>query len=155
MTPRVNQARQASPPGFDPTFGKSTAEIAGDIGLGTLDGLAELAADATRIDLLRVPAGMARLLRSAWQGGGGVSGLAAIFWEPGRAQIALVVDQTIDGDFRALAASPVRAVSQIGDFFGLLLVAGEPLPSASATADDALERKPGTIPPIRTLNSTG
>ncbi|MEO7594477.1 MAG: hypothetical protein ABI134_24910 [Byssovorax sp.] len=105
MTPRANQNRQASPPGFDPSFGKSTAEIAGDIGLGTVDGLANLAAGAVRVDLLHVPAGLARLVGSAWQGGGGLSGLSAIFWEPGRAQVAPAVDQAIDGDFRAAAAS--------------------------------------------------
>jgi hypothetical protein len=34
-----------------------------------------------------------------------VNGLAALFWEPGRAQVAAAVDQAIDGDFRASAAS--------------------------------------------------
>ena len=53
---------------------------------------------------------MARLLGSAWQDGGGVNGLAALFWEPGRAQVALPVDQAIDGAFRAAAASTVKAV---------------------------------------------
>ncbi|MEO7594475.1 MAG: HNH endonuclease, partial [Byssovorax sp.] len=97
-----------------------TAEIAGDIGLGTVDGLANLATDAVRIDLLHVPAGLARLVGSAWQGGGGLSGLSAIFWEPGRAQVALAVDQAIDGDFRASAASTVEAVG-VGVATGIAL----------------------------------
>jgi hypothetical protein len=99
--------------GFDPSSGKGTAEIAGDITYGTVDGLANLAVDAARIDLLHVPAGLAHLVGSAWQGGGGVSGLAAIFWEPGRAQVAAAAEQAADGDFRGAAASTVKAVSTL------------------------------------------
>ncbi len=136
LTPRANQARQASPPGFDPSFGKGTAEIAGDIRLGTVDGLADLAADAARLDVLHVPAGMARLLGSAWQGGGGVNGLAALFWEPGRAQVAAAVDQAIDGDFRAAAASTVKAV-------GVGVATGVAIGELGAAAVDALPRDAG------------
>ena len=48
---------------------------------------------------MHVPAGLAHLVRSAWQGGGDVSGLSAMFWEPGRAQVAAAADQAADGDF--------------------------------------------------------
>ncbi|MEO5729210.1 MAG: HNH endonuclease signature motif containing protein, partial [Byssovorax sp.] len=116
-----------------------TAEIAGDIGLGTVDGLANLATDAVRIDLLHVPAGLARLVGSAWQGGGGLSGLAAIFWEPGRGQVALAVDQAIDGDFRAAAASTVEAVG-VGVATGVAL--GE-LGAAAVDAGAAVLEKKG------------
>jgi hypothetical protein len=136
MTPRANQARPASPAGFDPSFGKGTAEIAGDITHGTVDGLTDLAADSARIDLLHVPTGLARLLGSAWQGGGGVSGLGAIFWEPGRAQVALAVDEAIDGDFRASAASTVKAV-------GVGVTTGIALGELGATAVDAVRSVPG------------
>jgi hypothetical protein len=77
---------------------------------GTVDGLANLAADAVSLDLLHVPAGLARLLGSAWQGGGGASGLAALFWEPGRAQVA-AAEQAADGDFRGGCRVDGQAVS--------------------------------------------
>ncbi|MFS8066929.1 MAG: RHS repeat-associated core domain-containing protein [Byssovorax sp.] len=149
MTPWANQNRQASPPGFDPSFGKSTAEIAGDITYGTVDGLANLATDAVRIDLLHVPSGLARLVGSAWQGGGGLSGLSAIFWEPGRAQVALAVDQAIEGDFRAAAASTVEAVG-IGVATGIAL--GE-LGAAAVEAGAAVLEESGSVKAPRTGKS--
>ncbi len=97
-----------------------------------------LAADAARLDSLHVPAGLARLVGSAWHGGGAVSGLTALFWEPGRAQVALAVDQAIDGDFRAAAASTVEAVG-VGVATGIAL--GELGAAAVDAVDDAASSK--------------
>ena len=79
---------------------------------------------------------MACLLRSAWHGGGAVSGLTALFWEPGRAQVALAVDQAIDGDFRAAAASTVEAV-------GVGVATGIALGELGAAAVDAVQDASG------------
>ena len=98
--------------------------------------LALLAADAARLDSLHVPAGLARLVGSAWHGGGAVSGLTALFWEPGRAQVALAVDQAIDGDFRAAAASTVEAV-------GVGVATGIALGELGAAAVDAVQDASG------------
>ena len=143
MTPRANQARQASLPGFDPSFGKGRVEIAGDIAHGTVDGLEDLAASAARIDLLHVPAGLGRMLGVAWASGGGLSGLEAIFWEPARAQAAMAVDQAVDGDFRASAASTVGAVS-VGVATGVAL--GE-LGAAAVDAVQSVRNSSGAAGP--------
>ena len=142
-------ARPASPGGFDPSFGKGTAEIAGDIRLGTVDGLAKLAADAARIDLLHVPAGLARLLGNTWQGGfSGMGNLTVRFWEPGRQQVALAVDQAIDGDFRASAASTVEAV-------GIGVATGVALGELGAAAVEALPKDAGPKPGSSNPQSAG
>ena len=85
---------------------------------------------------------MARLLGSAWQGGGGLNGLAAMFWEPGRAQVALAVDEAIDGDFRASAASTVEAV-------GIGVATGVAIRELGAAAVDAVR----SVPPGPTVKS--
>jgi hypothetical protein len=111
MVSRANHARQPSPAGFDPSFGKSSTEIAGEAAKGTADGIKSLATDAARIDVLHIPSGLGHLLGSAWRGGGGLGGLAALFWEPARAHVDESVAQAAEGDFRGAAASTVKAVS--------------------------------------------
>ena len=112
-----------------------------------MDGLANLAANAVRIELLHVPAGPARLVGNAWHGGGAVNGLTALFWEPGRAQVALAVDQAIDGDFRAAAASTVEAV-------GVGVATGIALGELGAAAVDAVRSVPSG-PTIKTGDAGG
>jgi hypothetical protein len=56
-------------------------------------------------------AGLAHLVGSDWRSGGSLAGLKALFWEPGRAQVAAAAEQAADGDFRGAAASTVKAVS--------------------------------------------
>jgi RHS repeat-associated protein len=111
MAARVNQSRRPSPAGFDPSFGKSTTEIAGELGKGATDGLVDLGADAARLDLLHLPRGLARLVRSAWESEGGLEGLVSVVLEPGRQQVAAAVDAAAAGDFRGAAASGIKAVS--------------------------------------------
>jgi RHS repeat-associated protein len=103
---RANQARQASPPGFDPSFGKNGAEIAGDVAHGAADGVVDLAVDIAKVNVPAIPRG----LLSMWRSGGGLAGLKKLFWEPGRQQVAAAADEAADGDFRAAAASVVKAV---------------------------------------------
>ena len=78
---------------------------------GAGDGVADLAADAARIDLLHMPAGLARLVQSAWQSGGGLEGLAFVVLGPGRQQVAAAVDSAAEGDFRGAAAAGVKALA--------------------------------------------
>jgi hypothetical protein len=135
MAARVNQARRPSPAGFDPSFGRGTVEIAGDLSRGVKDGLVDVGADAARFDLLHVPRGLARLVRSAWSSGGGLSGLAAVVLEPGREQVATAVDRAAEGDFRGAAAAGVKAIS-VGVATGIAI--GE----VGAAAVDALHPAP-------------
>jgi RHS repeat-associated protein len=138
MASRANHARQPSPAGFDPSFGKSTTEIAGEVANGTVDGIKNLATDAARIDVLHLPAGLGHLLGSAWRGGGGLGGLAALFWEPARAHVDEVVAQAVDGDFRGAAASTVKAV-------GVGVAAGVAIGELGAAAVEAVaEGRGGT-----------
>jgi hypothetical protein len=111
MAARANQTRRPSPAGFDPSFGKSSVEIAGELGRGAKDGIVDLAADAARLDLLHVPAGLARLARSAWSSGGGLGGLVSVVLEPAREQVAAAADRAAEGDFRGAAAAGVKAIS--------------------------------------------
>ncbi|MFS8066934.1 MAG: hypothetical protein ACMG6S_11235, partial [Byssovorax sp.] len=69
-----------------------------------------------------------------------VRGLSAIFWEPGRAQVALAVDQAIEGDFRAAAASTVKAV-------GVGVATGIALGELGAAAVDAVGAGTTTLEP--------
>ena len=109
MAARVdNGRRQASPPGFDPSFGKGTVEIAGELARGAKDGIVDLAADTARIDLLHIPAGLARLVRSAWGSGGGLSGLASVVLEPGREQVAAAVDRAAEGGLKPMSRTDHR-----------------------------------------------
>jgi hypothetical protein len=110
MAARINQTRRPSPAGFDPSFGKSSVEIAGELGRGAKDGIVDLAADAARLDLLHVPAGLARLARSAWSSGGGLGGLVSVVLEPAREQVAAAADRAAEGDFRGAAAAGVKAI---------------------------------------------
>ena len=73
--------------------------------------VADLAADAARIDLLHLPAGLARLVQSAWQSEGGLTGLATVVLGPGRQQVAAAVDAAAEGDFRGAAAAGVKALA--------------------------------------------
>lgn len=61
-----------------------------------------------------------------------MSGLAASFWEPGRAQVAMAMDEAIDDDFRASAASTVKAV-------GVRVATGVALGELGAAAVDAVQ----------------
>jgi hypothetical protein len=136
MAARVdNGRRQASPPGFDPSFGKSSVEIAGELGRGAKDGIVDLAADAARLDLLHVPAGLARLARSAWDSEGGLAGLASVVLGPAREQVATAVDRAAEGDFRGAAAAGVKAIGvgvttgiAIGEVGAAAVDAGTPGP---------------------------
>jgi RHS repeat-associated protein len=110
MAARINQTRRPSPAGFDPSFGKSSVEIAGELGQGAKDGIVDLAADAARLDLLHVPVGLARLARSAWSSGGGLGGLVSVVLEPAREQVAAAADRAAEGDFRGAAAAGVKAI---------------------------------------------
>ena len=112
MASRANHARRPSSfTGFDPTFGKSSTEIAGEVAKGAASGLAELAGDATKIDILRIPSGLATLVGTAWRSGGALGGLSALFWEPGRRQVDEVVARAIEGDFEGAGAAGVKALA--------------------------------------------
>ena len=50
-------------------------------------------------------------MRSARESEGGLEGLASVVLEPGRQQVANAVDAAAEGDFRAAAASGVKALS--------------------------------------------
>ena len=78
---------------------------------GAGDGVVDLGADAARLGLLHLPRGFARLVRSAWESEGGLTGLATVVLEPGRQQVANAVDAAAEGDFRTAAASGVKALS--------------------------------------------
>jgi len=62
MTPRVQQRLPSSTTIFDPTFGKSTTEIAGDIANGAASGVGEIATDAMKIDVVHIPTGLFRII---------------------------------------------------------------------------------------------
>jgi RHS repeat-associated protein len=141
MAARVNQSRRPSPAGFDPSFGKSTVEIAGDFARGAKDGIVDLAADAARLDLLHVPRGLARLVRSAWESEGGLSGLASVVLGPGREQVATAVDRAGEGDFRGAAAAGVKAIS-VGVTTGIAI--GELGAAAVSAVGAATPAKGGT-----------
>jgi hypothetical protein len=130
MAARANQMRRPSPAGFDPSFGKSSVEIAGELGRGAKDGIVDLAADAARLDLLHVPAGLARLARSAWGSGGGLSGLVSVVLEPAREQVAAAADRAAEGDFRGAAAAGVKAI-------GVAVTTGIAVGELGAAAVDA------------------
>jgi RHS repeat-associated protein len=144
MAARTNQTRRPSPAGFDPSFGKSSVEIAGELGRGVKDGIVDLAADAARLDLLHVPAGLAHLVRSAWSSGGGLGGLVSVVLEPARAQVAAAVDRAAEGDFRGAAAAGVKAI-------GVAVTTGIAVGELGAAAVDALPKdagpKPGSADP--------
>ena len=74
-------------------------------------GVVDLGADAARLDLLHLPRGLARLVRSAWESEGGLTGLATVVLEPGRQQVANAVDAAAEGDFRTAASSGVKALT--------------------------------------------
>ena len=78
---------------------------------GAEGGVLDLGADAARLDLLHLPRGLARLVRSAWESEGGLTGLATVVLEPGRQQVANAVDAAAEGDFRTAAASGVKALT--------------------------------------------
>jgi hypothetical protein len=143
MAARANQTRRPSPAGFDPSFGKSSVEIAADFARGTKDGLVDLAADAARLDLLHVPRGLARLVRSAWESEGGLSGLASVVLGPGREQVATAVDRAGEGDFRGAAAAGVKAIS-VGVTTGIAI--GE-LGAAAVNAVQTAGTGPGASGP--------
>jgi RHS repeat-associated protein len=146
MASRANQTRRPSPAGFDPSFGKSSVEIAADFARGTKDGIVDLAADAARFDLLHVPRGLARLVRSAWESEGGLSGLASVVLEPGREQVATAVDRAGEGDFRGAAAAGVKAIS-VGVTTGIAV--GELGAAAVNAVDAAGPEKGGSGEPSR------
>jgi hypothetical protein len=137
LTPRVHVNRQASPPAFDPTGGKSRTEIAGELVSGAASGVGQAAATALSIDLLRVPAGLLHVAGSAWESGDPVAGLGALFWEPGAAQVDDLVASAIDGDFKGAAEAGVKAIT-IGVATGVAL--GE-LGGAAADAARAVTRE--------------
>jgi RHS repeat-associated protein len=141
MAARANQTRQPSPAGFDPSFGKSSVEIAADFARGAKDGIVDLAADAARLDLLHVPRGLARLVRSAWESEGGLSGLASVVLGPGREQVATAVDRAGEGDFRGAAAAGVKAIS-VGVTTGIAI--GELGAAAVSAVGAATPAKGGT-----------
>jgi hypothetical protein len=101
-----------------------------------LSGAACRGDDAARIDVLHLPSGLGHLLGSAWRGGGGLGGLAALFWEPARAQVDEAVAQAADGDFRGAAASTVKAV-------GVGVAAGVAIGELGAAAVDAIDTGTG------------
>jgi hypothetical protein len=141
MAARANQTRRPSPAGFDPSFGKSSVEIAGELGRGAKDGIVDLAADAARLDLLHVPRGLAHLVRSAWSSGGGLGGLVSVVLEPGRAQVAAAVDRAAEGDFRGAAAAGVKAI-------GVAVTTGIAVGELGAAAVDAVqESRPSGLQP--------
>jgi len=111
MTPRVQPRLPSSSTTFDPTFGKSTTEIAGDLVNGAVSGVGEIATDALKIDVVNIPTGLFRIAGTAWRDGDPVGGLAALFWTPGRQHVDEVVAQAIDGDFKAAAAAGVKAIA--------------------------------------------
>jgi hypothetical protein len=149
MAARINQTRRPSPAGFDPSFGKSSVEIAGELGRGAKDGIVDLAADAARLDLLHVPAGLARLARSAWSSGGGLGGLVSVVLEPARAQVAAAVDRAAEGDFRGAAAAGVKAIGvavttgiAVGDLGAAAVDAVGPTPAGGKIPNEELQSAP-------------
>jgi RHS repeat-associated protein len=143
LAPRVHTNRQASPPAFDPTGGKSRTEIAGELVSGAASGVGQAAATALSVDLLRVPAGLLHVAGSAWASSDPVAGLGALFWEPGAAQVDDLVASAVDGDFKGAAEAGVKAIT-IGVATGVALgeLGGAAVDAAkSVRADDAA--KPG------------
>jgi hypothetical protein len=140
LTPRVHTNRQASPPGFDPTGGKSRTEIAGELVSGAASGVGQAAATALSIDLLRVPAGLLHVAGSAWESGDPVAGLGALFWDPGAAQVDDLVASAIDGDFKGAAEAGVKAIT-IGVATGVAL--GELGGAAADAAKDVAGTRGG------------
>jgi RHS repeat-associated protein len=111
MTPRARQRLPSSTTTFDPTFGKSTTEIAGELASGAASGAGQIADDAMKIDLVHIPTGLFRIAGTAWQDGDPVGGLTALFWAPARQHVDEVVAQAIDGDFKAAGAAGVKALT--------------------------------------------
>ncbi|MFO0759126.1 MAG: FG-GAP-like repeat-containing protein [Byssovorax sp.] len=109
--PRHNTNRQASPPGFDPTSGKSRIEIGGELLHGSARGVGQAAAEVTEIDWLRVPAGLVRSVQTAWGADDPLSGLSALFWEPGASQVDVLVERAVEGDFEGAAEAGVKVVT--------------------------------------------
>ncbi len=120
LAPRGNANRRASPPGFDPTGGKSGTEIVGELASGAGSGVGKAVASALSVDVLRVPAGLFHVVGSAWESGDPIEGLSALFWKPGAAQVDAVVASAVDGDFKGAAEAGVKAVA-IGVATGVAL----------------------------------
>jgi hypothetical protein len=147
----VHTNRQASPPAFDPTGGKSRTEIAGELVSGAASGVGQAAATALSVDLLRVPAGLLHVAGSAWASGDPVAGLGALFWEPGAAQVDDLVASAVDGDFKGAAEAGVKAIT-IGVATGVAL--GE-LGGAAAEAAKAAKDAPGPTPRVSSKTLRG
>ena len=120
LAPRGNANRRASPPGFDPTGGKSGTEIVGELASGAGSGVGKAVASALSVDVLRVPAGLFHVVGSAWESGDPIEGLSALFWKPGAAQVDAVVASAVDGDFKGAAEAGVKVVT-IGVATGVAL----------------------------------
>jgi len=91
LAPPGHANRRASPPGFDPTGGKSGTEIAGELANGAANGVGQAVASALSVDVLRVPAGLVHAVGSAWESGDSIEGLSELFWKPGAAQVDVLV----------------------------------------------------------------
>ncbi len=137
LAPRGNANRRASPPGFDPTGGKSGTEIVGELASGAGSGVGKAVASALSVDVLRVPAGLFHAVGSAWESGDPIEGLSTLFWKPGAAQVDELVASAVDGDFKGAAEAGVKVVT-IGVATGVAL--GE-LGGAAADAAKGVTRE--------------